>query len=544
MGKSSKLRVSQHSGREGSAKHNDRSFLTGRSDAWIREHADHIDITKTDSNLILTWDDGQDIEASERAWYAQAYGEAQEATNARYRHEGHADRCKTTDQLYEGKQSRPEEMILQIGDMTSGIDPEAFRQTAEDYLRRLYKSCGEHMHLLSIALHYDEASPHAHVRRVWDYTDRDGLTRPGQDKALEAMGVALPDPSKPKGRYNNRKMTFDKAARELWQEVCRAHGFDIETEPRPDRRHKDKADFIRDQIAQEIDQAKQQAQEATQQAIEAQKRAAQADKEAKAYDIGLEISKSQALQASQEAEKAHAKAKAAQTAQKQAAELLEATRDDLRGTTESLDAARQELAAVEQRTRILTAAEVDQQEQEHQGFMGRVMLSESAYTDLVRTARTAEEAVKRAQAIEAERAAIVQQAQTQAAELIRQAVQDRDKALQDCDKAKKARDGYKQDLRQLRGTAEAGLECLPDWQDIQSGIAATKLIGLLEYRPKSVQDPQPSRLTFQVIRALDKAIAEIPRQSMPEILQELQHTTDRIRSVQTLSIDRDDGPER
>lgn len=372
MSKPIKLRVSQHSGREGSAKHNDRSFLNGRSDTWIQEHANNIDRTRSNDNVIITWDDQQDIETSERAWYAQAYGEAQEATNARYIRERHPERCKTTDQLYEGKQSRPEEMILQIGDMNSGINPEAFEQAAIDYLNQLNEVYGEHMHILSAAFHYDEASPHAHVRRVWDYTDKDGLTRPGQDKALEAMDIALPEPSKPKGRYNNRKMTFDKAARELWQEVCRAHGFDIETEPRPDRKHKDKAEFIRDQIAREIDQAKQQAREATQRAKEAQQRAAQADKEAReatqrakkagkeaqAIDLGLMMSWDQAIQASQEADKANAKAKAAQTAQKQAEELLSATRDDLRGTTERLDTARQELNAIERQKHILTATAV------------------------------------------------------------------------------------------------------------------------------------------------------------------------------------------
>ena len=30
-----------------------------------------------------------------------------------------------------------------------------------------------------------------------------------QEKALEELGVELPDPSKPKGKHNNRKQTFD-----------------------------------------------------------------------------------------------------------------------------------------------------------------------------------------------------------------------------------------------------------------------------------------------------------------------------------------------
>lgn len=307
MSEDTKMRVSQHSGREGSAKHNDRSFMAGRSAEWIQEHAAHIDTTKTHENRLWTWDNSRDIETSERAWYAQAYGAAQEATNRRYVQERHPDRCKTTDQLYEGKLTRPEEMILQIGDMHSDIDSKALIKAANAYLRNLQESCGEHMHILSMALHMDETSPHIHVRRVWDYKDRDGLTRLGQDKALEAMGVPLPDPSKPKSRYNNRKLTFDRSARELWQQICKDHGFDIETEPRPDQKHKPKADYIRDQITQEIDQAQQKAaqaeqarQQAEQQAHEAAQRAQEATQRAdevssRAVDAAKALQRSESL---------------------------------------------------------------------------------------------------------------------------------------------------------------------------------------------------------------------------------------------------------
>lgn len=256
MSKKASLRASQHSGREGSGRHNDRSFLTGRSAAWIQEHADHIDTTRTSENQVITWDHQTDIERSERAWYAQTYGPAQEETNRRYVRERHPDRCKTTDDLYEGRLTRPEEMILQVGSKDARADVVAFIDAYQAYQVRLEawnRAHGGHMHILSMALHMDETTPHIHIRRVWDYQDRDGLTRLGQAKALEQAGIELPDPTKPAGRYNNRKMTFDALARGWWQEACRAHGLEIETEPLPDRRHKAKADYIRDQMAQEID---------------------------------------------------------------------------------------------------------------------------------------------------------------------------------------------------------------------------------------------------------------------------------------------------
>lgn len=256
MTKTATLRASQHSGREGSGRHNDRSFLTGRSADWIREHADHIDPSRTSDNQVYTWDGQTDIERSERAWYDRTYGQAQEKTNSRYIREGHPDRCKTTDDLYDGKLTRPEEMILQVGNRDVRADDQAFVDALNDYLNRLdewNQAHGDHMTILSMALHVDETTPHVHIRRVWDYQDRDGLTRLGQSKALEQAGVELPDPSKPVGRYNNRKMTFDREARAMWHEACRAHGLEIETEPVPDRRHQDKADYIRGQISQEID---------------------------------------------------------------------------------------------------------------------------------------------------------------------------------------------------------------------------------------------------------------------------------------------------
>lgn len=263
MEEEKKLRVSQHSGRNGSARHNDRSFLQGKDQAWIQEHADHIDLTT--NNAYWAWDRVQadqpiDFEKSERDYYRQTYSEAQDAINGRNIKSGHADRCRTTDQIYEDAKTRPEEMLLQIGDKTSDIDPVSFMQCVVDYVDRLKAWSDQHggcMQLLTIAVHLDETSPHAHIRRVWNYIDQDGHLRPGQDKALQAAGVELPDPTKPKGRYNNRKQSFDAWARGIWQEVCQEHGFEIETEPRPGVRHKDKAEYIQDQIRSDIDKLQQ-----------------------------------------------------------------------------------------------------------------------------------------------------------------------------------------------------------------------------------------------------------------------------------------------
>lgn len=262
------MKASMHNGREGSGRHNDRTFLQGKSEQERQEMAPHIDAARTADNV--TWRIGRkgwhkgtggDIEAAERDYYRRRYGAAQEAKNARYKAQRHPERCKTTDDLYTGRLTRPEEQILQIGSKDEQVDPEVFRACVQDYIKELNawnKSHGRHMQILSVAIHFDETSPHTHIRRVWEYDSKDGRAL-GQDKALQAAGVPLPDPSKAKGRHNNRKMTFDAQMRDKWLDICEAHGLQIDREPVPDVRHKDKADFIRDRIAGEIAQAREQA---------------------------------------------------------------------------------------------------------------------------------------------------------------------------------------------------------------------------------------------------------------------------------------------
>lgn len=475
-----RLRVSQHSGRQGSAKHNDRSFMVGRSSEWRLEHAPHIDTTRTVENVVWTWDGQTDIETSERTWYEQEYQQAQERTNDRYRREGHADRCKTTDQLYEGRLTRPEEMILQVGTQADNIDPAEFAQAVDRYLDKLDEwdtAHGGHMHILSIALHVDESSPHLHIRRVWDYRDGDGLTHLGQARALEAAGVPLPDPTKPTGRYNNRKMSFDSMARGWWQECCREQGWDIETESRPGMRHKDKRDYIRDQIAAELDTARQEAtaadrirQNATQQAEDAQQRA--------------------------------------QEARLQAQE-----------TERQLSGARAELEAIEARTRALTAAEVERMEQSHRGLFGLRLVRSEDWNRVMDTARQAEQATARADAIEQERDSILRQAREQADALTQQAIMERDAAVRERDKARLQRDGLRRERDDLARDVQEWIDRASDDRGVyltgylSTERMATKLVALMEY--------QDARQLMQIDRLMDDCIRQMPDYMQNELLQDI-----------------------
>lgn len=475
-----RLRVSQHSGRSGSAKHNDRSFLTGRSNEWRLEHAPHIDTTRTGENVVWTWDGQTDIETSERTWYEQEYQQAQDATNARYVREGHADRCKTSDDLYNGRLTRPEEMILQVGKQADNIDPAEFAQAVDRYLDKLDEwdtAHGGHMHILSIALHVDEASPHLHIRRVWDYTDRDGLTRLGQAKALQAAGVSLPDPNKPIGRYNNRKMTFDDMARGWWQECCREKGWDIETEARPDMRHKSKQDYIRDQMAAEID--------------------------------GLTA----------EIDRNRQDATTADMARQDAQQRTQEARLKAQETEARLTAARTELEAIEERTRALTAAEVEHMAQSHRGLFGLRLVRSDDWNRIMDTARQAEDATRRADTIEQERDSIIRQAREQADALTRQATRERDRAMQERDKARLQRDGLRRERDAIAKDVQQWIDKASDSRGAYlTGYLATermaeKLAALMEY--------QEGWMLKSLDETMDRYISSIPAPMMPDSMREM-----------------------
>lgn len=221
------MRGSRHNGRWGTERHNGRDFDTGK--------ADHIDPKRTDQNIYYTWDSGP-IKGAELHYYEQTFGQALKEQNERHRKAGNLGRVKDMETWMQARQHRPEETILQIGTMGDNVDPETFRQAMERYVaweRAWAKTHKQAAQVLDIALHLDEASPHAHIRRVWQYQDEAGTWHVGQNKALEAAGVELPDPDKPEGRFNNRKMTYDAMCRAKWLDICEEYGFEVEREPNP-----------------------------------------------------------------------------------------------------------------------------------------------------------------------------------------------------------------------------------------------------------------------------------------------------------------------
>lgn len=261
------MRVTQHSGvGMGSVIHNTRDAITRAIAKGNQLEDKHIDINRISKNMFLAINedagryepcsDGKKVAEIERAFYERHYKEALDRTNQKYLANYHPERCKTIDDILRDRKENgqpnktaPEELIVQIGDKDDHPDPELFNQCLKDYLNELLaynREHGNHMHILDVSIHHDEATPHAHIRRVFDYVDEQGLTHIGQAKGLEQMGLELPDPSAPRSRHNNYKMTFDKEMRQKWIDICKNHGLEIEEQVKePGRKHiQDKDQYI------------------------------------------------------------------------------------------------------------------------------------------------------------------------------------------------------------------------------------------------------------------------------------------------------------
>lgn len=223
------MRATIHNGRTShlgafTPKHNDRSFNIS--------HAEHIDPERVKLNRYWNWT-GKEItfEDAERAFYEKHIRQHLDAQNARYKAQRHAERVKSMDEYRRSPQTCPEEVILQIGKLGDTIPADMMARIIQEQINWEQKQFPG-VKVLNVALHMDEqGAPHIHERRAWVYTDKDGNLAISQNKALEQMGVELPNPNKPRGRFNNRKQTFSKRCREHLLQICKAHGLEIEEIP-------------------------------------------------------------------------------------------------------------------------------------------------------------------------------------------------------------------------------------------------------------------------------------------------------------------------
>lgn len=245
------VRATKHNGRGPknskngyNPKHNDRDFESEKNsdenvyynsvnDEWYVGNCKG-EISISPSGKILSF------EEAERTIYKERYYQQYETQMERYRKKGNHDRIKSFDEWRNSKRYAPEETILQIGKSENHADKNTLLSAAMefvDYQEKWSKQHGDCFVIDDFAVHFDETVPHAHLRKTWQYRDANGMLCVGQDKALEQAGIELPDPSKQRGRFNNRKMVYDKMMRDKWIEICKKKGLEIEEEALPDGKH-------------------------------------------------------------------------------------------------------------------------------------------------------------------------------------------------------------------------------------------------------------------------------------------------------------------
>lgn len=224
------MRATIHNGRTNhlgafTPRHNDRNFNIS--------HAEHIDPERVKNNRYWNWTGNPEttFEAAEAAFYEKHIRQHLDAQNARYRAQRHAERTKTLDEYRRSPQTCPEEVILQIGKLGNTIPVDMMARIIQEQINWEQKTFPG-VKVLDVALHMDEqGAPHIHERRAWVYTDKDGNLAISQNKSLEQMGVELPNPDRPRGRFNNRKQVFSQMCREHLLQICREHGLEIEEIP-------------------------------------------------------------------------------------------------------------------------------------------------------------------------------------------------------------------------------------------------------------------------------------------------------------------------
>lgn len=250
------MKLTRHNGRSGkngayNPRHNDRRFNI--------ENSEHIDPERAKKNIywdcyrgFTTAESREDagqpdfsFEQIEKAYYMEHYSCHVDAQNARNKKTRHTERNRTVEDLLKNKKTCPEESIYQIGTVDESMPPDVLLQIVYEFYEEFERRFGSHIHILDWALHLDEGTPHIHERHVFDSRNRYGELCPQQEKALEELGISLPNPNKPKGRNNNRKQTFDVVCRTILFDITKRHGLHLDQEPSyGGREYLEKQDYI------------------------------------------------------------------------------------------------------------------------------------------------------------------------------------------------------------------------------------------------------------------------------------------------------------
>jgi len=225
-------KASLHKGKNGYAKHNEHEFLD-------EKNRDVVVWCFTEYN--------DSLEQSELDFYEKRYSSSLIRQNEKHIERRQYKRVKTIEDVYKNKNKKPTEEILQYGNIKTPSNElpskDDFKDLMREYLDTLMKwseANGNHLHILNASLHFDEATPHAQVRYIWDCKDENGDFIISQEEAMKQAGIKLPNEGDKVGRYNNRNITFTSMCRDLWYSILEDKGYKVDKVPDPNNKRKHK----------------------------------------------------------------------------------------------------------------------------------------------------------------------------------------------------------------------------------------------------------------------------------------------------------------
>lgn len=241
------MRGTRHNAR--GMKHSSNGYVVNHNDReFDLQDADNIDAQKSSENLYCNCYNKKFYRANqkqmtfedvEKKYYEEHYRQQWQEQQERYKSKRQYKYMKDFDAWRQSKRYCPEEQVLQIGNVDEHATAEQTKKIMTDYINALERFSLNHnnfLQILDVAYHADEAVPHVHVRYTYQYQENDHMSI-GQNKSLEAAGFELPYPEKEEGRFNNRKMTFDKIMRETFLDICERHGINVERDPEMNAKH-------------------------------------------------------------------------------------------------------------------------------------------------------------------------------------------------------------------------------------------------------------------------------------------------------------------
>lgn len=203
--------------------------------------ADGVHLAKQEFSELLK-DKSFSGDTHAREIYAELYQDGLETRNETYIKQGHKERCKSIDDWYNDDKYRARETIIQIGNhKDTTLDKkhiedikkvrDELQACIEQYALEYTKKYGSNYKVLNWTIHCDEietGSVHAHLQDTFFIKDKDGNFTPNQNKALEQMGVKLPNSEKKKSLHNSLIKSFTAEQRQRFTEICKEHGLEVE----------------------------------------------------------------------------------------------------------------------------------------------------------------------------------------------------------------------------------------------------------------------------------------------------------------------------